>query len=150
MDETNYFLSFWGYFQGRHTVLLVSGFFVSGSSFSGSLGPLPSKLHCVRAPSAVAADTVTDSAAGRALSARAFRRRNFFLARTAYLPTCRCFWEILGRSWVKTCWSQKSYWRGKICHFYMFLPGILVSQLVQEFPSTTSMVRKLVGPTQNV
>lgn len=121
--ETNYFLSFWN-FQGVPHSALSFGFLRFGEFVLRESGNNSLELHCVRAPSAVEADTVTDSAAGRALSARAFRRRNFFLARTAYLPTCRCFWEILGRSWVKTCWSKKSYWRGKICHFYMVLPAI--------------------------
>ena len=57
-------------------------------SFREVVGALLSfGLHCVRAPSVETVKPVTDSAAGRALSARAFRRRNFFLARTAYLAT---------------------------------------------------------------
>ena len=59
---------------------------------------LSSELHCVRAPSVETVKPVTDSAAGRALSARAFRRRNFFLARTAYLTTSVTLFFFNGRS----------------------------------------------------
>ena len=73
----------------------------------------------MRAPSA--ADT-----AGRALSARAFRRRNFFLARTAYLPTAAdVFGEILGEDLL----IQEILWMWEnmpVLHvFYQGFPGYL-------------------------
>lgn len=122
MDETLiiYFLSFWSYFQGLlYTCCYFRVFFFSlrfacslrESSGSTSLGcfivwellrpQIPLAVLCQPGPSGV----VTSS----------WRARR----------TCQRQPMFLGRSWVKTCWSKKSYGCGKICHFYMFfLPGI--------------------------